>query len=193
MNEYLQIVEQNYTLLRPHFVKLIASRYTSLPLSEVEDIYQETFLAIYDNLQHGRVAADTNWKAYIFRIGLNQASNRAKGQKHVPLIDGDAADDTDGKRPSEQYAGMPPLPELIDESTDDPAERERRIEVLNQAINALQDPCRTLLRDFYYNGLSLADIRDEMGFKDTDVVKTKRYKCFDRLKRHVRALLDDND
>ena len=35
MNEYLQIVEQNYTLLRPHFVKLIASRYTSLPLSEV--------------------------------------------------------------------------------------------------------------------------------------------------------------
>ena len=188
MNEYLQIVTRWYDELRVPFATFIGKRFTGFSSSEVEDLYQDTFLAIHDNLTQGRVAAETNWKAYILRIGLNQAINLSKSLKHIVALDSDP--DEDGKdSPSNQFDRFPALQTLVAETTDDPAEQEQRIAVLNEKIDHLGEPCRSLLLDFYYNNLSLAEIRDELGYENTNVAKTKRYKCFDRLKKAVMAAM----
>ena len=182
MNDFQQIVAQCYEELHGQFKALILSRFSGMSADDVEDLYHETFMAIYDNLHKGRVAEDTKWKAYILSIGLNLANNLSKGQKRmVPM---ETPDDDDG-HPVERFANLPSLESLVEEMTGELEERERLITKLNEMISEMKDPCSTLLRDFYYNDLSLAEIRDEMGYASIEVVKTKRYKCFDRLKRRV--------
>lgn len=192
MNDYLEIVRRWYVELRTPFAALLGSRYGGLSEAEVEDIYQDVFLAIHRNLAEGRVAADTNWKSYVLRIGLNMASNAWRG-KHEWRVEDISRSGDDESAPSAQFVDMPPLPILIEQATDDPAEQETRIAAVNKAFDDLGEPCSTLLRDFYYNDLSLAEIRDEMGYNNTDTVKSKRYKCFARLKRLVMDRLDNNE
>ena len=187
MNEYAEIISRWYKQLHQPFVSLIKSRFTGLSDSEIEDLYQETFVAVYDNLQGGRVSDDTNWKAYIYRIGLNQANNLCKKNAGVVAIDRRELKDDDV--PSSRYENLLPLGEMIDDE-DEVSDRENRINVVNSALDKLRERCRTLLRDFYINKLSLAEIRDEMGYANTDSVKTQRYKCFSRLKTALMAQMD---
>ena len=193
MKDYLEIVTRWYEELREPFTTLLLRRYSTLGAAEVEDIYQEVFLAIHKNLREGRVAEDTNWKSYVVGIGLNMAATATRGRKTVSaplwLADGEGGD----QRPSEAFAGMPPLDVVVELATGDAQERERQIDVVNDALDKLREPCSTLLRDFYYNGLSLAEIRDEMGYSSTDTVKSKRYKCFARLKRLVMRQLNNDE
>ena len=49
-----------------------------------EDLYQQAFLAVYENLQAGRVREDTSWSSYIIQIGLNLAT---KGLRHSGITD----------------------------------------------------------------------------------------------------------
>lgn len=179
MNEYSEIISRWYKYLQQPFKLLIKSRFSGLSDGEIEDLYQETFVAVYDNLQSGRVSDNTNWKAYIYRIGLNQASNLCKKNSTIVAID--RREQNDDEVPSARYENRLPLAELIDDQ-DEVSDRENRINVLTGVLGELKEPCRTLLRDFYINKLSLAEIRDEMGYANTDSVKTQRYKCFSRLK-----------
>ncbi|MBR6284692.1 MAG: sigma-70 family RNA polymerase sigma factor [Muribaculaceae bacterium] len=188
MNEYLQIVTRWYEELHDPFHNILAQRFTSLSDDDIEDLYQETFLAVHDNLHQGRVAPVTNWKAYILRIGMNQATTLAKSRKNIVSLD---ANDDDDERPSTLFEQFASLLDILSETTDDPAELEQHITKLNDILDRLKDPCSTLLRDFYYNDMSLAEIRDEMGYSNTDVVKTKRYRCFQRLKQAVMEALDN--
>ena len=153
MNDYLEIVRRWYVELRTPFAALLGSRYRGMSEAEVEDIYQEVFLAIHRNLAEGRVATDTNWKSYVLRIGLNMASNAWRGKREWRVEDIGRNEDDDESVTSAQFADMPPLAMLVEQTSDDPAEQETRIAAVNKALDDLGEPCSTLLRDFYYNDL----------------------------------------
>ena len=70
---YQDIVLQWYNKVRPLFVNTLRSRFCELDYDTIEDLYQESFLAVYENLQAGKVRENTSWQSYIIGIGIKQA------------------------------------------------------------------------------------------------------------------------
>jgi len=187
METYEEIVSRWYSELHDPFVNLIKSRFNGLFFDEIEDIYQETFLAVHENLHRGSIEADTNWRAYIMRIGLNQTMTYCKAKGKF-VTETQAGGDDDDERP-DWLSEMAPLETQVDETTDDPKERERMIAVMNGIMGSLTGKCRDLLPSFYYARMSMEEICQELGYANTDSAKSQRLKCFNKLKEAVRARL----
>ncbi len=187
METYEEIVSRWYSELHDPFVNLIKSRFNGLFFDEIEDIYQETFLAVHENLHRGSIEADTNWRAYIMRIGLNQTMTYCKAKGKF-VTASQAGGDDDDERP-DWLSEMAPLETQVDETTDDPKERERMIAVMNGIMGSLTGKCRDLLPSFYYARMSMEEICQELGYANTDSAKSQRLKCFNKLKEAVRARL----
>ena len=186
METYEEIVSRWYEELHEPFVNLVKSRFSGLFVDEIEDIYQDTFLAVHENLHRGSVVADTNWRAYILQIGLNQTMTYCK--KKGKFVTATPAGDDDDERP-DWLSMMAPLESLVDETTEDPAERERMIAVMNGIMGNLTGKCRDLLPSFYYARMSMEEISQELGYANTNSAKSQRLKCFNKLKEAVRARL----
>ena len=186
METYEEIVSRWYAELHDPFFNLIKSRFTGLREDEVEDIYQDTFLAVHENLHRGSIEADTNWRAYIMRIGLNQTMTYCKAKGKFVTAPQSAGDDDD-ERP-DWLSEMAPLEALVDE-TSDAKDRERMIAVMNGIMGSLTGKCRDLLPSFYYARMSMEEICQELGYANTDSAKSQRLKCFKKLKEAVRARL----
>lgn len=84
-----------------------------------------------------------------------------------------------------------PLPDFI-EITDDTdlladLERTERVATVRQALNQLRDDCRQVLQWFYLEDLSLREIAEKTGLKESSA-KAKRYDCAEKLKGHYLKL-----
>jgi DNA-directed RNA polymerase specialized sigma24 family protein len=62
-------------------------------------------------------------------------------------------------------------------------EREEHYAQLDAALDALGEPCRSLLRAFYHHDKSMQEIAAEFGYTNPDNAKTQKYKCLMRLKK----------
>ena len=71
---YEDIVRDWYLKLQTPFLRQLTSKYPALTIFDAENIYQDTFLAVQNNLLEGRIKEDTSWSSYIMTIGLNMAS-----------------------------------------------------------------------------------------------------------------------
>lgn len=60
-----------------------------------------------------------------------------------------------------------------------------RISRIRVALEALGEPCRTILRDFFFGGLNMEEIAEKMGYTNSDNAKNQKYKCMQRLKKSV--------
>ena len=72
--EYEEIVRQWYIRLRPEFLRRLTAKYSGLSLYDAENLYQDAFIAVQENLQQGRIKEETSWSSYIMTIGMNMAS-----------------------------------------------------------------------------------------------------------------------
>lgn len=186
MESYEQIVIRWYDDLHDPFFNLIKSRFSGLTFDEIEDIYQDTFLAVHDNLHKGTVASDTNWRAYIMTIGINQTMNYCKKQgRFVTTVQRD--DDEDQQ--TEWLNNLASLDTLVDETVPDHFDRERMIAVMNGIMSSLDGKCRDLLPSFYYARMSMQEICQELGYANTDSAKNQRLRCFKKLRDAVKARL----
>lgn len=63
-------------------------------------------------------------------------------------------------------------------------EKERLVKTLQTAMEALGEPCREILRDFYFHNLDMQQIANKFGYTNADNAKTQKYKCLQRLKKY---------
>ena len=81
-----------------------------------------------------------------------------------------------------------PTVPFYEESTDWDLKLMRR-SMVRQALKCLPEPCQRVLRDTWFKKLSDAEIMrtSEDGYPSADAVKTKRYKCHQRLKNILKS------
>ncbi|MCK4337450.1 MAG: RNA polymerase sigma factor [Candidatus Aminicenantes bacterium] len=87
----------------------LAYQYTK-NVEDTEDIFQETFIKAFNSLHTFRAAADTNFSAWLYRIGINCSidyirKNRRRKEfspKNLDIQNMPAAEDTNGPEHSQQ-------------------------------------------------------------------------------------------
>lgn len=183
---YEDIVREWYCRLQPEFLRRLTSKYSGLTLADAENLYQDAFLAVYENLKAGKVKDETSWSNYIFRIGMNLASKewRRAGRTDSydiadSIYDADAFSST-ARKVEELLHTLPETESDIPLVKDSTAQS-----LLGDELSHIPEPCNSILILFYYEQLSMEEIAMRTGYKNATTAKSKKNQCMKDLIRRV--------
>jgi RNA polymerase sigma factor (sigma-70 family) len=135
--------------------------------AEAKDIYQEAFIVLYENLQNPDFTLTCKIKTYLYsicrRLWLKRFSYKNKYRGEL--------------KESEEYIA-------IDENgAEETQDTEFRFAIMEDALNKLGEPCRTIIEDYYIHEMNMVQIAEKMGYTNADNAKNQKYKCLMRLKK----------
>lgn len=191
---YEDIVREWYTRLRPEFLRRLTAKYSGLTLYDAENLYQDAFLAVHENLLANRVKEDTSWSDYIMTIGLNLASKEwrriGKTDSADEATDNDSSED-DGFKTATARKVEDILKELPDGNAELPFSKDPEAQaILGYELKHTPYPCGKLIKMFYANeDMTMDDVAEEFGYKNAATAKQKKSQCMtDLIKRVTDAL-----
>lgn len=184
-HNYEDIVRDWYNRLRPAFLRRLTQQYPSLTLGDAENLYQDTFIAIYDNLLADRVRQDTSWDSYIMIIGMNLAN---KAMRKLSVTENIGSEDDENCKNATAHK----VESLLKSMPEDEISLSDNLEVqslLGNELTHTPEPCASIIRYFYYEGMSMDEIADEIGYRNAQTAKAKKSQCMtDLIKRVTDAL-----
>lgn len=189
-NNYEDIVRDWYNRLRPDFLRSLCGKFPALTLGDAENLYQDTFLAIYENLKEGRIKDNTIWRNYILTIGLNLANKEMRKVGITDSYDGDVENEDD-EMPSRIVRKVTDiLKELPEEET--PLYKNLDAQaLLGKELSHTPNPCQSIIRLFYYYNQDMGQIATAVGMKNAATAKSKKSQCMkDLVQRVKKSLLD---
>lgn len=181
---YEDIVREWYNKVRPMFVNTLKKRFASLSYDDIEDLYQQAFLAVHDNLQAGRVREDTSWSSYIIQIGLNLAT---KELRHSGITDSIYESSGDNEEGHQQISKTVEL--LLSQLTTEDESLYQNVDALSllgYELNHTPEPCNSIIRLFYYYDMSMEEIAVAVNFKNATTAKSKKSQCMKTLIERVK-------
>lgn len=135
---------------------------------EAKDIFQDALIVVWQKFQDNDFELTAKISTYIYSICQNL------WRKEL---------DRKSRLSSEEK-----------EDYETPAyDQEERAKIIRDCINELGPTCRQVLMYHYFDGLSMEDLAEKMGFANTDTAKTKKYKCKKKLDDLVRSKYSASD
>lgn len=163
-----------YDMYRKEFFTWAHKTFT-LSDDESADIFQEAVIAFYYNVKTGKVNELTSSiKTYLFAIGKNQILKKIEKNSRLHITD--ELPDIDGLN--------------IGSDLFEATERQKMISKL---IDELGEPCKSILRMFYFQRFSMDAIAENLGYKNEHVVKSQKLRCFNQLKEKTKRLFAVED
>ena len=166
------------------------SKKFSLSDDDLDDIYQESSMALFLNIQEGKLTNLTSTlSTYFLRICINQSLKFiGKQQKLVPLFDDNSVTEKDEFRPDK----IDELYQLCTEDED--AERVAHSErIVQRIIEVMPDTCKNIFKGYYWDNFTTSTIADMFGFANANSVKAQKYKCIQKFRNKYNELMDRNN
>ncbi|MEO1051271.1 MAG: sigma-70 family RNA polymerase sigma factor [Bacteroidota bacterium] len=135
---------------------------------EAKDIYQDALIVFWQKATSGNLVMTSKISTYIYSICLNLWRKELDRKKRLSNEEKDSTEYQDN----------------------DKKEREK---IISQCINQLGETCKRVLMYYYFDGLSMQDIAEKLGFANTNTAKTKKYKCKKKLDELVKAQYSESD
>lgn len=132
---------------------------------EAKDIYQEAFVAVWQNVKAGRFVPqkDSSLEAYLFQIAKYKWYDHLKAVKKINVV------------PVEENAFAEEL------YTNEEEEYMQRVE---HYFTNLGEPCKTVLKLFYFMKQSMVKIAANFSWTEA-TAKNNKYRCLQRLRQMV--------
>lgn len=149
-------VSNLYDRYRGEFIAFVCRDFL-LDRDDAVELYQESFIALYENVRNGKLTKLTaSLKTYLFRIARNKMMNRMRDSKpHVPLTD-----------------------EFVENEDDWTPQHQITYELVQQ----MQEPCNTVLTLFYWDKCSMEEIARRMNYSGAPVAQNRKSICMKKLK-----------
>ena len=181
---YENVVRDWYNRLRPEFLRKLTAKYSGLTLADAENIYQDAFLAVYDNIQKGSVREDTNWSSYINTIGMNLASKAWRKIGKTDSIGGEEDDEEVSplmvRKSDDLLKSLPVDDEELPLFRDPEA-----TQLLGEELAHVPEPCNQIIVLYYYERISMKEIAVRVGYKNATTAKSKKAQCMKDLIKRV--------
>jgi len=155
----------NYPKIETFVIKNSGSK------AHAKDIYQEAFIALWNNVRNGSFTPDNDsaLQGYLYQISKN---------KWLDVLR------------SKRFKSTQPLTEersLFLKQDDEPyddSEETKKLHLTMEAFKNLGEPCKGLLKTFYFEKKSLREIASEMAIEETSL-RNKKYRCMEKLRSIV--------
>lgn len=168
-----------YNSHKSGFIAFVRSKFSGFPLSDTEEIYNDSFLALYENIQSGKLTSLTcSLQTYINQIGRNKILDYYKKRR----IEVDYFEDI----------GTSDFADNINEVWDNLSPDRKT--VLYNFLEKMDDVnCKKIIFAFYYDGLSMDTIANSLNLKNADVAKTTKNRCLQKMKKTFRGLIEKKE
>lgn len=150
--------------------------YFSLSRSDCEDVFQEAFIVLYNNITEGKLTLTAALSTYFIGICRNKAHEkiRAKG-KEINIID-DFPNTTKDEFEDERIDRLLAL-------EDDTEQIEARKEaIVREIVSNLPSPCDKILWGFYRDGFSMKTLAKMYNYSSEGSVKVTKHRCGEKFK-----------
>ena len=141
-----------------------------------EDVYQDAFLALHQNVQNGKLTNLTvPLRTYLFQIGKNKIYDYFKrAGKEIDI------DSLSHLITSENELGDFGL---IYEDED--SDSEQRNLIVYNTVSEMGSPCKEVLSYYYWDDKSMKEIAELMNYSSSDVAKTQKSKCMKKIEVYI--------
>ena len=146
-------------------LKLVVSN--SGTSEEAADIYQETIIVLYENVQKPGFELNCQLQTYIYSVAKRLWLKQLKKNGQTFLM----------KEEGEEMLAD------VSEDVELHLKKESEFERVEESLKQLGEPCVTLIKDFYVNKMSMDEIAEKFGYTNADNAKNQKYKCLQRLKK----------
>ena len=139
-------------------------------VSDAQDVFQEAVIVLWMSAKQDRLSTGTENGpgGFLFRVAKNKWLDvvRSAAHKHMKVVHND---------------------QVLDHRSDAPDDIEERITRLRGVYEKLDDKCRTILDQYYYERKDLATIAAGMGVEE-DSIRTIKYRCMMKLRAFRTAI-----
>ena len=160
-----------YMELKAGFFAFIHVTIPSLSHEECEEIYNDSFMALCENISSGKLQTLTcSLQTYINQIGRNKSVSylRKKGDAEM-VLDFEIG---------QWYEPM----------DDEDIEQDMQNKVYRLVKEMQNDTCRKLLFGFYWHHYTMEMLAQLIGANSADVAKTTKNRCLTKLRNAAKAL-----
>lgn len=146
---------------------------------DLDDIFQESSMALFLNVRDGKLSTLTSsLGTYFMKVCINQTLKfLGKNSKTMPLFD-------DRRITNPDFVRDDKIAELYGACIDaEEEEKKTRMELLvNNIIASMTETCKNILHGYYWDDFSTSTIADMFNFSDANSVKAQKYKCVKKFR-----------
>ncbi|MDH3244560.1 MAG: sigma-70 family RNA polymerase sigma factor, partial [Saprospiraceae bacterium] len=136
------------------------------------EIYQEAFTALYYNVREGKlVRLTSSLKTYLFAIGKNILRDHFKREKRF-------------RHGSDEWQ----VAEQLDHSIMEKYEQSDMKELVDIALKKIGEPCKTVLKLFYFRHFSMDAIAKELNYKTEQIAAKRKHICLKQMRTLVSTI-----
>lgn len=175
--------------VREAVLQYARTHYGSSGLSP-EDLTQEALLTTFKKVHEGTLTRLTSsLKTYVIGVLKKKAFEGMKEMSKMPSFQLLPKEDEDD------------VPDAVDislaqraidrwQTNDDEEDKERLKEAVREMVINMPDPCKTILWSYYWEGNSMREIADLMGYANARVATTQKSRCMDKVNAAMERIIN---
>ena len=155
-----------YQTHREGFIQWASATY-QIDEDHTADAFQDAVICFHNNIMKGKLETlNSSIKTYLYAIGKNIVRKKLKKEA---VLEGEES---------------MVLENLYAEPIDTFIHNDRQRFVAS-LMDKIGDPCKTILKLFYFKRYSMKDIAETLNYKNENVAKTQKLRCLTNLKKMV--------
>jgi RNA polymerase sigma factor (sigma-70 family) len=177
-------IESGMTSIRQH-IQPILSGVRDITF---DDVYQEACIILMENIKAGKLdtGGEMNLSGYLYVICKRVALKYAAKKRPFRIVEKPTEKDEvvikdDGE---EQESGSAERIEM---------EEEEAMRFLDRVLDSIPPSCKSILKRFYWDKMSMKDIATLSGLKNEDTAKSTKKRCMDKFRSIAKAMLEDDE
>ncbi|MBQ6065160.1 MAG: sigma-70 family RNA polymerase sigma factor [Prevotella sp.] len=168
-------LQKIYKEVKPIFSDFLEKRYRTLTQEDIDELLDDSILTFYQQASSGKLTELTcSVTTYICRIGRNKAVDRLRSEYHGRSVE----------IPIDNFYS------LADDFWNDDDDKNAKLVIVENVVRWIKEPCRKILKLFYFQQASMKTIAIEMGYANTDVAKTTKNKCLNKARVFAKEKLN---
>ena len=160
-------LDKVYSEIKSQYLSYARRQFPNIEIEELEDIYQDTIIAFYNNIKRGLLTEiNSSLSAYIIQIGkIKLIQHTEKQQKNRDIKNN------------------------FIENSIHAEEYDKRIDQAVKFIfSKMTDACKQILKLFYFEKKSMDEIALILDYKNGDTVKSKKSRCISSFNSKVNKM-----
>jgi RNA polymerase sigma factor (sigma-70 family) len=131
---------------------------------EAKDIFQESVIVFYEKVSQANFELSSSIATFLYSISNHLWLKKVRDIKSRET------------NLNNLYTQIP-----VENEMD--IEKEEQIQIIDKLLEELGNPCKTLLKNYYYLKMSMKEIAQAMSYSSENVAKNQKYKCLERAKK----------
>jgi RNA polymerase sigma factor (sigma-70 family) len=133
---------------------------------DAKDIFQEAMIVLYEKVRSGTFELNCQVKTFVYSVSRRLWLKRLQQQNRYSAP-GDSMENV----------------VAVEEDLEQHEQRNAEFDMMENAINHLGEPCKSLLEAYYLQKQNMQVIAANFGYTNADNAKNQKYKCLMRLKK----------